>query len=368
MDNLIDIIGEDNIGITTLTESKYFNIEQLIDQLKSNKYSFNVLSLNCQSLNAKFDQLRILITRLEAEDINIAVICLQETWLTPTSNLNFYELPGYKFISQDSICSSHSGISIYVQDKYEYSMLPLYNENTIWQGQFLKITNLDGKGVIVGNVYRPPSDLAQSHMVFCENMNNILCNLENQNSEVIICGDFNIDLLKVNIKKTTTDFYDMITSSGFFPKITLPTRITYHSSTLIDNIFCKLSSRLINSRAGIVDTHISDHLPIFICIENLICKEGVRKYVKQINNNVNDQLKFKHALASENILTHLETNLAIDPNNNYAKVEEILTRVKDETMPSKLVRFNKYKHKKSDWITNGILKSIKYKDKLYKNK
>ena len=197
-------------------------------------------------------------------------------------------------------------------------------------------------------------------------MNNILCNLENQNSEVIICGDFNIDLLKVNNKKTTTDFYDMMTSSGFFPKITLPTRITYHSSTLIDNIFCKLSSRLINSRAGIVDTHISDHLPIFICIENLICKEGVHKYVKQINNNVNDQIKFKHALASQNILKHLEKNLDNDPNINYAKVEEILTRVKEETMPSKLVRFNKYKHKKSDWITNGILKSIKYKDNLYK--
>ena len=33
---------------------------------------------------------------------------------------------------------------------------------------------------------------------------------------------------------------------------------------------------------------------------------------------------------------------------------------------TKLVKFNKYKHKKSSWITQGLLKSIRYRDKLYK--
>ena len=35
-------------------------------------------------------------------------------------------------------------------------------------------------------------------------------------------------------------------------------------------------------------------------------------------------------------------------------------------MPTKLVKFNKYKHKKSMWITQGIQTSIQYRDKLYK--
>ena len=35
-------------------------------------------------------------------------------------------------------------------------------------------------------------------------------------------------------------------------------------------------------------------------------------------------------------------------------------------MPSKLVKFYKHKHKKSTWITQGLLKSIQYGDKLYK--
>ncbi len=35
-------------------------------------------------------------------------------------------------------------------------------------------------------------------------------------------------------------------------------------------------------------------------------------------------------------------------------------------MPSKLVKFSKYKHKKSKWVTFEIIKSIEYRDNLYK--
>ena len=34
--------------------------------------------------------------------------------------------------------------------------------------------------------------------------------------------------------------------------------------------------------------------------------------------------------------------------------------------PEKRVKFNKHKHKLSDWITSGILKSIEFRDKLYR--
>ncbi len=35
-------------------------------------------------------------------------------------------------------------------------------------------------------------------------------------------------------------------------------------------------------------------------------------------------------------------------------------------MPSKTIKFNKRKHKKSKWITFGIIKSISYGDDMYK--
>ena len=36
-------------------------------------------------------------------------------------------------------------------------------------------------------------------------------------------------------------------------------------------------------------------------------------------------------------------------------------------MPNKYIKYNKYRHKKSEWITEGIIRSIKYRDKLYKS-
>ena len=36
-------------------------------------------------------------------------------------------------------------------------------------------------------------------------------------------------------------------------------------------------------------------------------------------------------------------------------------------MPLCKIKYNKYKHKKSLWISDGIIKSIKYRDKLYRN-
>ncbi len=35
-------------------------------------------------------------------------------------------------------------------------------------------------------------------------------------------------------------------------------------------------------------------------------------------------------------------------------------------MPSKVVKFSKYKHKRFKWVTFGIIKSIAYRDNLYK--
>ena len=35
-------------------------------------------------------------------------------------------------------------------------------------------------------------------------------------------------------------------------------------------------------------------------------------------------------------------------------------------LPEKMVKFKKYSHKNSCWITTGILRSIKYRDKLFK--
>jgi len=42
-------------------------------------------------------------------------------------------------------------------------------------------------------------------------------------------------------------------------------------------------------------------------------------------------------------------------------------QLKDKHLPIKYVKFNRHKHKKAKWITKGLIKSIKYRDRLYRD-
>ena len=61
----------------------------------------------------------------------------------------------------------------------------------------------------------------------------------------------------------------------------------------------------------------------------------------------------------------INKSLIEDPNKTYEILESELIKAKQTFLPSKRVRFNKYKHKKNNWITSALLKSIHYRDKLY---
>ena len=86
-----------------------------------------------------------------------------------------------------------------------------------------------------------------------------------------VCGDYYIDLLKVNTNKHYGEHFDEIISQGFIPKITLLTRISEHSSTLIDNIFTSNIDE--KESSGILLNQISDHQMIFTLInrKQIIC-------------------------------------------------------------------------------------------------
>ena len=50
-------------------------------------------------------------------------------------------------------------------------------------------------------------------------------------------GDFNINILNLNIHNPTSEFVDTLYEYNFFPLINKPTRAIKLSATLIDNIF-----------------------------------------------------------------------------------------------------------------------------------
>ena len=65
-----------------------------------------------------------------------------------------------------------------------------------------------------------------------------------------------------------------------------------------------------------------------------------------------------------NIINTFDSDLTLDPNVNYNILENMLNKLYEQHFSVKTVEYNKYKHKKENWITTGILHSIKLYRKL----
>ena len=61
---------------------------------------------------------------------------------------------------------------------------------------------------------------------------------------------------------------------------------------------------------------------------------------------------------SLNISSWLDADLSSDPNHNYHVLDDSMKSAMDVFLPTRTVRFNRYRPKKSSWITQGLIRSI----------
>ena len=113
----------------------------------------------------------------------------------------------------------------------------------------------------------------------------------------ISAGDTNINL--IDFDNNVNNYLTTLLMYKFIPMITLPTRITDHSTTCIDHVFVKIPIQLKQTKllSGIFYGDISDDLPCFIHIDLSKPKTQPRPFIRIFSED-NFQ-KFKHEL--ENI-------------------------------------------------------------------
>ena len=163
-------------------------------------------------------------------------------------------IPGYHLISTSHYSSTHGGLVMYLNQRWDYNLKTCDTVSKFWERQIVEIIDPNvklRKKIIVGNIYRPPNS-RESFNVFMEEVNDTLVEFYANNQNTYLCGDYNIDLLKM---PTNEAYFDTILSSGYLRTITLPTRLSTNSS-LIDNVFTtNLCTDLFSC---IMDIHISD--------------------------------------------------------------------------------------------------------------
>ena len=155
-------------------------------------------------------------------------------------------------------------------------------------------------------------------------------------------------------------------TNGLYPKITFPTRFARKSCSLIDQIYCRFHSPNIIVSPAVVKSHISDHCSCILSINIFQPKTHKPKYVTIRKISPERIENFKTEIANANLAENINNRLCTDPNNSYDILYGILAGSKDHHLPTRRVRFDKDRHKMSKWITSWILKSIHFRDKLYR--
>ena len=125
--------------------------------------------------------------------------------------------------------------------------------------------------IIIGVIYRMPDSSVE---VFNDRINDIMSTIQRENNTCYPLGDLNIDFLKSDGHKLTSDFLDTIYSHNLFPLITKPTRVTSHSATLIDHILTNNFDAFSSHFQGILCSSFSDHYAVF----HVTSSYGVENY------------------------------------------------------------------------------------------
>ena len=112
---------EDNKEAHIIKHSPYYG-ETDFSNLLVEKPGFSILSMNIQSVNAKFDEFQSFVSRMNI--INpISAICLQECWLGDADNVTMFNLENYEMTFLPKSCCAHGGLIINVHKQFECRMM-----------------------------------------------------------------------------------------------------------------------------------------------------------------------------------------------------------------------------------------------------
>ena len=143
----------------------------------------------------------------------------------------------------------------------------------------------------------------------------------------------------------------------------MPTRLTDTSATLIDNVFSNINF----PSSGLLVSNLSENFPYFYTTQTShTVKNNVKKYIYYRKDYDYHFQKINNDLESLDLTNLLQKYLDSDPNFNYNKLDFILDKLFIKHMPVRKIKLNKYRHKKSEWITPEIIRSIKFRDNIYK--
>ena len=368
--NLLSKLSENNDEIMNPYDSiniscNYKNFEQTLQHLKDNE-GLRILSWNIHSLKKKFNDFKDFLNCFHADKCSFDIIAITECWKIIDSDV--FHLDGYNFFHK-SRKGEGGGIAFFINKRFKYkeiSRLSIFEEK-VFESICIELEINKKTKILISNVYRSNG----RHPIYseaeqCDRFLDLFSNLQEQMSlfkgDSYIVGDLNFDLLKFQQHERTKDLLENSFSNGFLELISLPTRLTHNTATLIDHVYT--NSIRDNFDTSIIISDISDHFPILTILPDK--KKISKSPFIEIRNFSEEKLQlFKEDFFMIDWNELYEEN---DAQTAYDYFHEKFDYSFNKHFPLKKVKFNKNFHAKEPFMTRGLLKSRLKKLKLVDDK
>ena len=368
-----DISEKHDFEGENLDPSKYFDRNDTckyifnLGDITWNKKSLSILSFNIRSIRFKF---KALVNMISSLDTKVDIISISETWLTNNDNILDFQLNNYHppiYYNRETkknndsynigggvVTYFHESISVYKLNK-SISINDSKNHYQVidFEHNHKKCTYI--------NCYRSPQSDGDDFNIKLESIIS-----KTKNRKCYLAGDFNLNLLNLAIHNKTEEYYNMLVANSFKPIITIPTRVTEHSQTIIDHIWT--NDLTIDKISGYVHvTDLSDHLPCIAVFNTNEKYEGYRHITSRNLSDGNRETFRKSIHDAEDKLINICNDESVPLQDKYDTYFKHIKNTYNECFPIRTRKVHEKTFRKP-WITESILKDMEKRNKAFGKK
>ena len=288
--------------------------------------------------------------------MNLDIIGISETSQRENSEFSMnVSIEGYHHPFTIGSKTAKGGVALYAKNNLDIWVRDdLITVNEYYEAIWVEIKSDKAKHIICGCLYRHPNSDSKE---FVKYLSTCLAKITKEKEECYLLGDFNVDLLKYDTNNKSSDFLNAVTSFGFLPYILQPTRISDHSTTLIDNIYGNNFEQ--ESVSGNILIMFADHFSQFLSINKEIIKPSTSNVFKR------DFSSFEENMCIDDVSIQNWNNNLHDTNSKFDDFLWKMGGCVNRHAPIKKLTRKEIKKMKNPWITNNILKLISHIDRLF---
>lgn len=252
----------------------------------------------------------------------------------------------------------NGGVIIFHKSSLNLSIEEINGLNRISKEKDIEIAGIEIKinlsiKIKIVTIYRSPSGDTN---IFFTSMKELLNNLVNDNSMLVLCGDFNIDFLSKN--KVCNQLCDILMSYNVDCLIKEPTRIGINSVSSIDYMCSNFLQNQNNFSCQIFQNGLSDHTAQMLCCDiPTVYQTSNNKVVRLFSGN--NYQNFIHHVSRENWLNVYSATTVSEGFKAFTSNFDYYIEI---SFPFTTVTEN---CNKKSWITRGIKISCQKLKLLY---